>query len=108
MILKIVKGSLPRALVEESPILGDVEPALSFWTCNGVVIRNIFELANYLDGCSDEHFRYHVNEDNHKNDFAIWVREVIHDARLASALDSIIDKVKYTRTIKDRLRELTR
>lgn len=88
-------------------VLGDVEPAQAFWTCNGVVIRNIFELASYLSGCNEYSFKYHVNEDRHKNDFAIWVRESVRDTKLANALDSTTNKETYLRTIKERLRELT-
>jgi len=63
--------------------LGDVDPSKVFRTCNGVVIRNIFELATYLASCSDYDFKYHVNDNHHKNDFAIWVREVVEDELLA-------------------------
>lgn len=94
--------------MDEKPILGDVDPSQVFRSCNGVVIRNIFELANYLEGCSEYDFRYHVNDDHHKNDFAIWVREIVHDPQLANELDSTIDKGTYLRTIKARLKELTR
>ena len=88
--------------------MGDVNPAWVFRTCNGVVIHNIFELANYLTGCSDYDFRYHVNDDHHKNDFAIWVREVVLDKQLADQLDSTLEKDEYLRKIKHRLKELTK
>jgi hypothetical protein len=84
----------------------DVPEAEAFHTCNGVIIRNLFELKNYLDGCSEYDFRYHVNSDHHKNDFAIWVREVVHDDALASELDSTLDLGEYKRKINMRLKEM--
>jgi hypothetical protein len=92
---------------DTGPVLGDVNPDWVFRTCNGVVIRNIFELANYLEGCNDYDFHYHVNNDHHKNDFAIWVREVVNDQKLASELDGTLDKGPYLHKIKARLKELT-
>jgi hypothetical protein len=93
-------------MVSAHIILEDVPLAGVFWTCNGVVLHNLSELKNYLEGCSDYDFRYHVNEDHYKNDFATWVREVIKDATLARDLDSITNKEGYLRTITKRLKAL--
>ena len=87
--------------------LGDVDPSKVFRTCNGVVIRNIFELATYLASCSDYDFKYHVNDNHHKNDFAIWVREVVEDELLARELDSELNKNNYLQKIKIRLKQAT-
>jgi hypothetical protein len=97
-----------RSMTEATPILGDVNPSWSFRTCNGVLIRNIFELTNWLDGCSDYDFRYHVNMDHSKNDFAIWVREVVQDELLARELDGEMNKDNYLHKIRIRLRQLTK
>jgi hypothetical protein len=90
----------------EAPILGDVDAGKVFRTCNGTVLRNLFELKNWLDGCSDYDFRYHVNNDHHKNDFAIWVREVVQDETLARELDAELDKERYCEKIRRRMRTL--
>jgi hypothetical protein len=94
------------SVVTSIPQFNDVPDAEAFRTCNGVIIRNLFELKNYLDGCSDYDFRYHVNNDHHKNDFAIWVREAIHDDALASELDFTLDLGEYKRKINMRLKEM--
>lgn len=88
--------------------MDDVRPGEAFRTCNGVVLNNLSELASYLDGCSDYDFRYHVNDDHHKNDFAIWVRESICDDDLADGLDTELDRQRYCRKVKERLRQLSR
>lgn len=93
-------------MTEAVPILGDVNPDKVFRTCNGVIIRNLSELRNYLHGCSAYDFRYHVNQDHFKNDFAIWVREVTLDEKLARDLDGELDQKSYERKVALRLKEL--
>lgn len=94
-----MNGDLP-------PILGDVNPSRVFRTCNGVVIRNVYELLSYLKACSDYDFKYHVNMDHFKNDFAIWVREVVQDEVLARELDAELNHQEYVQKIEKRLQEL--
>jgi hypothetical protein len=87
--------------------LADVPAAEAFRTCNGVVLNNTSELATYLAGCSEYDFRYHVNQDHHKNDFAIWVRESVKDEPLAHELDSEMNKEFYLHKVQERLHQLT-
>jgi hypothetical protein len=98
---------LRECVGENVPNLGDVPPSEVFRTCNGVVIHNIHELLTWLQGCSEYDFRYHVNDDHHKNDFAIWVREAVKDDTLADELDTELHKDRYLEKIKDRLRKST-
>ena len=86
--------------------LADVPLDEAFRTCNGVVIRNLSELKNYLEGCSEYDFRYHVNADHFKNDFAIWVHEVVRDEALAHELDGVLDRSWYVHKVAQRLRDL--
>ena len=94
-------------MTEALSVLGDVSPFQVFRTCNGVVLRNTLELADYLEGCSEYDFRYHVNQDHFKNDFAIWVREVVQDEALAHELDGEMNKSYYVHKIRMRLKQLT-
>jgi hypothetical protein len=48
------------------------------------MIDDMGDLADKLTTMSDETFAYHVN--NSKNDFSIWIRDVIGDTELADAL----------------------
>jgi len=89
------------------PILGDVDRHMCFRACNGAIVNNIFELESFLQGCSDYDFHYHVNKDHRKNDFATWIRVVIHDELLADKLQDIMDKEEYLRILHRRLEELS-
>jgi hypothetical protein len=86
--------------------LSDCPPDKSFWTCNGTVVRNIYELKNTINALNDLAFRYHVNNDNHKNDFAAWIHDVIEDNELAKRLRDILDKGKYVAVIEKRIKQL--
>ncbi|MGV8169103.1 MAG: DUF5752 family protein [Candidatus Nanoarchaeia archaeon] len=86
--------------------LGDCPPGTTFWTSNGVVCRNIYELANNILSMNDYTFRYHVNKDNKKNDFAIWIRHVLCDDVLAERLHAITEKDLYADVIKERIKEI--
>ncbi|HEY4517641.1 MAG TPA: hypothetical protein VJI74_02025 [Candidatus Paceibacterota bacterium] len=55
-----------------------------FWTCSGMVISNLAVLRDTLARMSDEEYAYHANRE--KNDFAKWVKEILHDPLCAKAL----------------------
>jgi len=87
-------------------VLSDVSPHDAFWTCNGVVCRNIYELISNIEGLNEFSFKYHVNSDKKKNDFAVWIRDVLKDAVLAERLYAISEKDRYVDVIKERAKEL--
>jgi len=64
----------------------------SFWLSNGVELKSISELANYLSEMSDEEFNNHVNES--KNDFSAWVLGVFGEKEIA-------DKISKAKTKKE-------
>ena len=86
--------------------LSDCRPDFSFWTCHGRVVRNVYEMADAIDGMNDDAFRYHVNDDNKKNDFANWLLNIIEDGELAHRLKKVRDRQTYVKIIRDRIREL--
>jgi hypothetical protein len=92
--------------VMREKFLSDCPPDQSFWTCNGTIVRNIYELKNTIRALNDFAFRYHVNDDNHKNDFASWIFHVLGDARLSSELKKVRNKDKYVRIIEKRIKDL--
>lgn len=61
-----------------------VEGELCFWVNNGPILKDLFELRDALQNMSPEIFSHHVNKD--KNDFSIWVGEVMQDAELAKKM----------------------
>jgi len=86
--------------------LSDCEPHLAFWATNGVVCRNLNELLFCIKGLNEKDFRYHVNSDNKKNDFAKWIFEVIGDELLARALEKILDREVYIDIIEQRIKHI--
>ena len=86
--------------------LADCPHNQSFWTSNGVVCRNIYELVSDLLSMNDDTFRYHLDRNSRKNDFANWIRNVLGDKVLAERLHAITDRNLYTDVIKERIKEL--
>lgn len=91
--------------VSAAPHLEDVTGPECFWTHTGTIIYNIYELAAWLDSCSEYEFAYHVNDE--KNDFARWIEDVVGDHVLAKKLEYVRDKETYAKKIRNRLNELT-
>lgn len=87
-------------------VLSDCPPDNGFWTCNSVFCRNIFELVSTIQAMSEYCFRYHVNDDKKKNDFANWIRNVLGDWVLAERLHAIREKDRYVDVIRERIKEL--
>lgn len=87
-------------------ILSDVPQGLEFWTCHGTIVRNIYELKDTIKGLNEHAFRYHVNDDNKKNDFADWIYDVIGDTFLAYMLRKVMDKDEYIYMIEERIKQL--
>lgn len=84
----------------------DVAPEKCFWTSDGQVFKNMEEFANGLNNMSNETFKYHANND--KNDFSVWVKEVLGDAKLANELLSSRNKDAAARKAMSRLESLKR
>lgn len=57
---------------------------------NGVELKSIKELKEYLPSMPDEVFKSHVSED--KNDFASWIEGVFHEGDLASQIKQVTSK----------------
>ncbi|MGV8162255.1 MAG: DUF5752 family protein [Candidatus Nanoarchaeia archaeon] len=86
--------------------LADCPPDKAFWMNNGVVCRNIYELVTNVTSMNEYAFKYHVNKDNKKNDFASWIRHVLGDDILAERLYAIKEKDLYADVLKERIKEL--
>lgn len=77
-------GFKKTSCADSSLILGDVAPEKCFWVNNGPILHNIYELSNALLSMSPETFMHHANKD--KNDFGNWIRDVLHDEKLAGCV----------------------
>ncbi len=58
-----------------------------FWVNNGPVLKNLKDLKKSLLTMSKDTFSYHVNKE--KNDFAVWIKNVLQDEILANKLTKI-------------------
>ncbi|MFT4260882.1 MAG: hypothetical protein ACMXX9_00435 [Candidatus Woesearchaeota archaeon] len=85
-------------------ILFDCRPEECFWTCNGRVLRNVYELVSYVKTSDDYSFKYHKN--NEKDDFGKWIRDVFDDYILSDRLNNVFDKLRYADIIEQRVKEL--
>jgi hypothetical protein len=74
----------PRKRAAKAAV-ADAPPDKCFWVNEGPVLKNLCELRDALaQDISDEQFAHHVGGD--RNDFALWVEEVLGDATCAKAL----------------------
>ncbi len=89
---------------EARRILYRVPANVSFWLCTNEQLARLDDLGRALKRVSDEVFRYHVNRD--KNDFEVWIRDVINDRELAREISRIKTKDTLIRKISERVEEL--
>jgi hypothetical protein len=87
---------MPKRISEEQArsFLRQVDAEKGFWVNNGAVLSNLEELSKQLKSIAPEQFSHHVNSE--KNDFSIWVHEVIGDSALAKS----ISRAKTPQTLK--------
>ncbi len=77
------------------------------WVFNGNIVKNLHDLVKSIKKQDDYTFRYHVNDENQKNDYAKWIIDVIGDRELGDRLlRASNDRGEFIETIKQRIREL--
>ena len=75
-----------------------------FWVLDGRVLRNLNDLAVALDEMSEETYSHHVNSE--KNDFSVWVKEILKEPKVAVSLKKSKDKKGAVKVIKNKLKKL--
>jgi hypothetical protein len=101
---KKMKGKTKAKNPKNAEYLKDVPPEKAFWVNNGWIVRNLEELPAALENMSDETFAFHVNKD--KNDYAIWVREVVKDKVLAVTMQMVKSRKSAIEAVKRRVKQL--
>ncbi len=91
---------------EAKLLLDDVWNEKAFYTCNGLILRNLRELADELSTMPEGIYCYHVTPE--KNDFAKWVEEVVHDKELADTLRKAPNREAAARAVTSRVVALTK
>ena len=62
-----------------------VDERLCFRTVDGLCLKNVPELLDYLKKTSDANYSHHVTDS--RNDFATWIRDVFKERELAHAIE---------------------
>jgi len=78
--------------VKKKDILKDSKSEHYFFVNDGTVLKNVLDLSKQLDKMADDVFRHHVNET--KNDFAIWIKDIFKEEKLAKELLKTTNKDK--------------
>jgi hypothetical protein len=89
------------AMADTKGYLADVLQEHVFWCCDGRILKNLGDLCGALGAMSDDAFAYHVNAA--KNDFHNWVKDVIKDDTLASALLSAANPQSAVGIVTERI-----
>jgi hypothetical protein len=95
-------GSMTRVMWQDAErILARVPEKNGFHCADGKVIRSLQELENALATMSGDTFARHVSAE--RNDFAVWVRDVLGDAQLAQEIDAQRNRSHSSRSIARRI-----
>ena len=72
-----------------------------FFLHDGRVLANLIDLRDALSNMSQETFSRHVNAD--KNDFAVWVEQVLQDGELGLQLKRVKTQKTAKQKVADRI-----
>ncbi len=72
---------------------------LCFHFRGNIVAKNLAELHFHIKKIDEKSFKHHVNE--HKNDFAKWIRDVLHYNEIADKIEKIRDKDGIIKTLSE-------
>ena len=67
-----------------------IKPEHYFILNSGGTIKDLTQLALNTDSIDDDDFCHHVTDD--KNDFSMWINDIIKDKKLAEQVAKIKDK----------------
>ncbi|MFH1647779.1 MAG: hypothetical protein ABID71_08875 [Chloroflexota bacterium] len=81
--------------------LGNVSDEKRFYCQDGRYLKSLKELQEALGQMFEETYHAHANES--KNDFSVWVRDVLVDDKLASDLLKSISQALAARAVAERL-----
>ncbi len=81
--------------------LGNVAADRHFYCVDGCVYRNLEDMASCLEHMDGGSFSHHVSAAN--DDFGNWVRDVLHDDKLAADLDKSLNAADAARIVRYRI-----
>lgn len=98
-VSKIIVESPPQ---EKRPLVNAYNQEC-FFVHDGPVLGNLDDLLRSLRYMSVSQYEYHANGE--KNDFALWVREVLRDDDCANALLKAKDAKRAAAVVERRLKD---
>lgn len=75
---------------KNSKKLVEAEAPKAFWVTNGRILHSLVDLMEELESMENDHYLYH--SEGEKNDFSVWVEEVLCDEECASKLKKAKNK----------------
>lgn len=79
-------------------------PEELFIASDGRIIRNLWELLDFVKSAKEEAFAHHVNE--FRNDIAAWVEDIVLDTELSDRIRHTTNQAEMHKLIEKRLAEL--
>jgi hypothetical protein len=73
----------------------------NFFTVHGKSVGTLSDLKRSIEEMTDNEFKHHVN--SHRNDFATWIRDILHKDYLADRLSKVSLKTDVLELIDDEL-----
>ena len=93
---------MARILKEDAGrLMANVPEEYVFRCHDGGILRSIQELGEAIGSMTDETYTFHANTDN--NDFSNWVRDIIHDDKLARDLAKSQSRFQATNMVTKRV-----
>ena len=99
---KIVRAVSPRHAKTKKRLINAYNEKC-FWLYNGSVLSNLEDLCRALGSMSDKQFWHHVSRV--KNDFAIWVEEVLADKKCADGLRNAATRPAARKAVEKALKD---
>lgn len=82
---KVVKKAEPKkAAKKQLKKMKQANGDAAFWMTNGMILKNLNDLADALGKIETTVFDYHVTKE--RNDFADWVESVLKDPECAAGI----------------------
>lgn len=69
----------------------------AFVTVDGQKLYSLYDLYVWLNFCSDDSFRYHVNDN--ENHFYYWIKDALNFKELAEIIKNVKDREKMKNII---------
>ncbi len=90
-----------RTKQDAARVLSDISGDKRFWSHDGCIINNLYQLADCLTHMNNESFWHHVTPQN--NDFSNWVHDVLDDEKLARDITRTTNRLEAAEIVRSRI-----